>query len=486
LTLSVRHLVALPELELALIAGHEEQDREVRSVHTTDLEHPGRYVLPGELVLTNGLWLGAVEPDAWVAELGERGATALGFGLGTPHSTVPGQVIAACERRTLPLIEVPETLSFVAIADAVSASDAENQLAVFRRHLARSRTMLRGLSEGREIAFLLKILLDETRLDSTLVSPGGRIIASTGPDVRDDAGAAFVTVERDSTVFEGSGPNRRSTPSLVVWAAAADIDDEARVVANQVMDHVELAAGWRRSERQAVLGIAQELVDGLRVGAMTQSAFEARVAAVALDPRLPVAVMALGHDAERAGAALDAAGGEFAIVPTPDGVIALVQPVVEDPVTAVAAAVRHLGENPTIGDGGSGLGPLGVARSLGQATIALQLARHRPIDARVVRHDDLGSHALLLGLLDPAVLSGFREQVLGPVARWDAEHRTDLLQTVATFIEHGGRWRATAGELHIHHNTLRYRLGRFEALTGKNLANAADRLDVQLALLVLP
>jgi purine catabolism regulator len=490
LTLTVRDLVALPELELVLIAGHQEQEREVRSVHTTDLEHPARYVLPGELVLTNGLWLGAVEPDAWIGELGDSGATALGFGVGTPHPTVPEDVVAACERRTLPLIEVPETLSFVAIADAVTTSDAENERAVFRRHLARSRTMLRGLTEGRPIAFLLEILRDETGLDSTLVGPGGRIIASTRPDVLADDVRAAPTADgrprdRTATVFEGSGPNRRGTPSLVVWAAGADVDDEARVVANQVMDHVELEAGWRRSERQAVLGIAQELVDGLRAGGMTGSAFDARVAAVALDPRRPVAVMALAHDAERSAAALDAAGGKFAIVPVPDGVVALLQPSVEDPVTVVAAAIRHLGEDATIGGGGSGLGPVEVSRSLGQATLALQLARHRPIGGRVVRHDDLGSHALLLGLLDPRVLSGFREQVLGPVARWDAEHGSDLLRTVAAFIENGGRWRATAAELHIHHNTLRYRLGRVETLTGRSLANAADRLDVQIALLVL-
>jgi DNA-binding PucR family transcriptional regulator len=116
--------------------------------------------------------------------------------------------------------------------------------------------------------------------------------------------------------------------------------------------------------------------------------------------------------------------------------------------------------------------------------LALNLARHRAPGARVLRHDDLGSHALLLGLLDPDVLTGFREQVLGEVARWDAEHGTDLIRTLATFVNHAGRWRATAGELHIHHNTLRYRLGRVQRLTGRRLDDPADRLDMQIALLI--
>jgi DNA-binding PucR family transcriptional regulator len=130
------------------------------------------------------------------------------------------------------------------------------------------------------------------------------------------------------------------------------------------------------------------------------------------------------------------------------------------------------------------MGATEVARSLSEALMALNLAKGRPPGHRVVDHRDLGSHALLLALLDPEVLSGFREQVLGPVERWDLEHGTDLLQTLRAFLMNGGRWRATATDLHIHHNTLRYRLRRVELLTGRRLDEVADRLDLQIALLV--
>ena len=121
---------------------------------------------------------------------------------------------------------------------------------------------------------------------------------------------------------------------------------------------------------------------------------------------------------------------------------------------------------------------------MSEALVALNLARGRAPGDRVVGHRDLGSHALLLSLLDPDILNGFREQVLGPVERWDLDHGTDLLQTLRAFLTNGGRWRATATHLHIHHNTLRYRLRRVELLTGRRLDEVADRLDVQIALLV--
>ncbi len=72
--------------------------------------------------------------------------------------------------------------------------------------------------------------------------------------------------------------------------------------------------------------------------------------------------------------------------------------------------------------------------------------------------------------------------MLGSVERWDLDHETELLKTVRAFLTSGGRSRATATDLHIHHNTLRYRLRRVEQLTGRHLNEVADRLDVQIAL----
>ena len=477
-----------------MVTGATEQSREIRSVHTTDLQQPGRYVLPGELVLTNGLWHGEVPTDAWISELSQAGAAALGFGLGTPHGEIPADVVDACEQRSMPLIEIPEDLSFVAISDAVVAVDAEDQRSVLRQHLERSRTMLRGLSEGRGIEFLLDVLRDETGLDATLVSPSGRVLAAIGQPLSSEQAPHVATIARRRnlpsevepglTAFGSTGRTHQATPVLAVWATPSEIDDEARVVINQVTDYVELESGWRRSERQTLLGIAQEFVDLLRAGGLSSQGFDARAIAVGLDPERPITILAFAHDIGEAAAALEAVGGPFALAPLADSVIALAQPTDGDAIRTAASAIADMGGHPTLGGGGSGLGATEVARSLSEALMALNLARGRAPGNRVVSHSDLGSHALLLALLDPEVLSGFRAQVLGPVERWDLDHGTELLQTLRAFLSNGGRWRATATHLHIHHNTLRYRLRRVELLTGRHLDEVADRLDVQIALFV--
>jgi hypothetical protein len=394
----------------------------------------------------------------------------------------------------MPLIEIPEELSFVAISDAVAAAHAEDERSVLRQHLERSRTMLRSLSDGRGIEHLLDVLRNETGLDAAMVSPSGHILASAGRSLSSEQASRAATIARRRrlpseidpglTAFGSTGHARPMAPILVVWATPVEIDDEARVVINQVTDFVELESGWRRAERQTLLGIAQEFVDNLRGGGLYPQAFAARAIAVGLDPELPITVLAFAHDIGEVAAALEAVGGPFALAPQADSVIALAQPPGCDALESAASAIADMGGQPTLGGGSTGQGATEVARSLSEALAALNLARGRPLDRRIVGHRDLGSHALLLALLDPEVLNDFREQVLGPVDRWDLDHGTELLQTLRVFLMNGGRWRTTAAHLHVHHNTLRYRMRRVELLTRRRLDEVSDRLDMQIALAV--
>src|SRR3954454_17433594 len=106
-TPTVRKLADDPALGLRLLAGAGAADRTIEGAHTSDLDHPARYLLPGELVLTNGLWTENVDGDRWAAEVNTAGAAAVGFGLADHHPAVPDDLRAACETLGLPLLEVP-------------------------------------------------------------------------------------------------------------------------------------------------------------------------------------------------------------------------------------------------------------------------------------------------------------------------------------------------------------------------------------------
>lgn len=100
----------------------------------------------------------------------------------------------------------------------------------------------------------------------------------------------------------------------------------------------------------------------------------------------------------------------------------------------------------------------------------------------VVTRADADSYETLLASVPASVLRSFRDRLLGPLADYDARHNANLLPTLRSFLACDGSWSACASRLYVHVNTVRYRIGRIEALTGRNLSALPDRVDFFLAL----
>ncbi|WP_149830385.1 PucR family transcriptional regulator [Streptomyces tailanensis] len=120
---------------------------------------------------------------------------------------------------------------------------------------------------------------------------------------------------------------------------------------------------------------------------------------------------------------------------------------------------------------------------------ALEEARHarRVAAARVGRvcaagHQELASHVLLLPFVPDDVRRAFTARLLDPLRDYDRRHRAELIPTLEAFLECDGSWTRCASRLHLHVNTLRYRVGRIEQLTSRDLSRLEDKLDFFLAL----
>jgi DNA-binding PucR family transcriptional regulator len=88
----------------------------------------------------------------------------------------------------------------------------------------------------------------------------------------------------------------------------------------------------------------------------------------------------------------------------------------------------------------------------------------------------------LLDTVPAPVLRSFRERLLGPLAEYDNRHSAELLPTLRSFLACDGSWSACASRMYVHVNTVRYRIGRIEAITGRDLSALPDRVDFFLAL----
>lgn len=99
----------------------------------------------------------------------------------------------------------------------------------------------------------------------------------------------------------------------------------------------------------------------------------------------------------------------------------------------------------------------------------------------VVSERDFGPLAALISTAEKKAIRKFLDAQVGPILDHDRRHRMSLLETLKTFVEHEGRYQASADSLGIHVTTLRYRLQRLDELAGIDLTDRARRFDMHLA-----
>ncbi|MGW7515023.1 PucR family transcriptional regulator [Streptomyces sp. NPDC054796] len=124
----------------------------------------------------------------------------------------------------------------------------------------------------------------------------------------------------------------------------------------------------------------------------------------------------------------------------------------------------------------------GLRGALEEARHARRVAAARPGRVCAAGHEELASHVLLLPFVPDDVRRAFTARLLAPLHDYDRRHRAELVPTLEAFLSADGSWTRCASRLHLHVNTLRYRVGRIEQLTGRDLSRLEDKLDFFLAL----
>ena len=117
-------------------------------------------------------------------------------------------------------------------------------------------------------------------------------------------------------------------------------------------------------------------------------------------------------------------------------------------------------------------------RALREARLACAAAT--PGSSELVRFEDRPAAMLLA--TTPEATESFVRRVLGPILDLAPEDRRVLVDTARVWLAKDGSTSSAAKELHLHRNTVRYRLRRFEELTGRSLTPPIEVADVHLAL----
>jgi hypothetical protein len=359
MAITVRELLLLPHLRLSLVAGENGLGREITWVHTSDLPEPWAWLGSGELLLTNGTGLHpeAAEQARFVDRLAEAGASGLAVGLGMSGPPLTPELFARADERGLPVVTVPYTMSFTAVARAVADANAREESREDRR---------RRLGEE-----LLARLLDR-RIDPVVAEPQ---ILETGLDLA----ASVLAMSRAGPGETGAGLHRALTRARIPHL----------MLARDRMLHVVL------------------------------------------------------------------------------------------PGSAVAP-----GTVPGLADGMPAIGASGLIGGAGRLPEAAQEARWALGAAEAERRGLVryGDETSLLLPRSAAEAQAVVSRILGPLIAHDARHATAYLTTLRAVLDHDRSWQLAAGALHIHKQTLGYRIRKIEQLTGRGITRTEHLAEWWFAL----
>ncbi|MFI8521869.1 PucR family transcriptional regulator [Streptomyces sp. NPDC085481] len=524
----VDHLLRLERLDLSLVWGDQSLlGQEIAGVTATDLEDPARFLQPGEIVLSGLVWWnredGRDKADRFVSALREAGAVALLAGEET-HGEVPGELAEACRSHRIALLGVPAHTSFRAVTEAVYLRQWGELSRRPTDHYALPENVRAELGRELERGAPAGELLD--RAFAHLGMPACYLLTGSGRTVARTATAAVLPAQRAAGLLRGShGTTLRVEADDTAFDAwHLHLPDESQAPPRVLQEIAELLGRHRRrhDRRQAARGHAYaELMALVGAAYPEANAVQRALGACGLPDSGPytviVAALEPAEEGSGSGAALTealrhlpSAAYAFAVADRPGG-------------EAMAVVARHEEGHGTEGTEGtegaadvrSGLdvraelakvwsllhachpeaalhagvsepaaAPADLGRAVGQARYALASARTvHPGTAHVSGVGDLSGLQLLLAGIPGDVRAVYRDSVLGPLLRTGRASNAVLLETLEVFLANNCSWARTAEALHLHVNTVHYRIQRIESLTGRDLSRLDQKLDVHAALL---
>ncbi|WP_269856082.1 PucR family transcriptional regulator [Streptomyces sp. RPT161] len=509
----VEDLLGLESLDLRLLwADHELLTQEITGVTATDLEDPSRFLQRGELVLTGLVWWspdgGSNKADRFVSALRTNGAAALLAGEET-HGFVPAPLVEACRAHRIALLSVPAHTNFRTITDAVylrrwgdlnrKASNAQALPEPVRRQLADL------LAQKAPIGDVLTCSFSHLEgVTCAVVSATGRTLATT-PDTaapNPTAVRSSLTKASAATIPLGSS----ASPYDALFLRVPELDQAPPRVLAEIADvlgerlaDARIAATSQRERADHLVSLISHPIDA-------PSAITAALTACGLPTHQPTAVVAArvtgaaeGQEAAWAAGALGEAlshmdANTFAVGSARNGeAIAVVTGstlgdlaehlhTIWPTLHAIAPqALVHAGIGPTAAT------PNGLSSSFAQARFALSAAQSaEPTTSALRAAEHMTTLTDLLAGIPTEVRTAFRERLLAPLIAQDEKTDGALMETLEVFLAHDGSWTRSAEALHVHVNTVHYRLQRIEQLTGRDLSRLTDRLDLRAALLCDP
>ncbi|WP_311922324.1 PucR family transcriptional regulator ligand-binding domain-containing protein [Microbispora sp. H10836] len=471
---TVEDLLRSPALQLRVLAGERGLGRSVSWAHVSELEDPTPWLLGAEVIMTTGIGVprAAAAQRAYLERLDDAGVAALALSAGLHVPPLRRAFLDAAEERGFPVLEVPLAVPFIAIAQEVAAAvqeDARQRLGAQLQVFGALRWLA---SEGLDTAGLFRRLERLSGYEIFLSTPQGRPllpgVPAPPPSVRLPASA-----DAPPTI-PGGFALPVPAPGGPAGFLVAFEREGARPAGLAVVQHIATVAALRvamvRSERETLRRQGAETLAELLQDVLDPETARRRLALMGLPPDRDVVLLVVRDAADDAVVRALAEHPHLMLRRHRDLYV----------LTAAAVATAELEAVPGIAAGVSRPVTSGSSLRVAQREALWAASRAAEAGRPLVAYGEDTTGRWLPD--DVGVLAALVEHVLGDVLRYDAEHGSDLITSVRTWMERDRRVDDAARALHVHPNTLSYRLRRFGALTGRDLSATGDFAEVWLAI----
>jgi purine catabolism regulator len=469
--LTVEDLLRSPALQLRVLAGEAGLSRSVSWAHVSELDDPTPWLLGAELIMTTGLGVprAAARQRAYLERLDDAGVSALALSAQLHVPPLHPAFFEAAESRGMPVLEVPLAVPFIAVSQEVAAAlqeDASHRLGAQLQVFGALRWMA---LEGLDTASLFRRLERLSGYDLYMCTPQGRALL---PGVPVPALDVLPTEPDAPPTIPGGFVLPVSAPGGPAGFLAAFEREGARPAGLAVVQHIATVAALQvamsRHEHETLRREGAETLAELLQDVLDPPAARRRLARLGLPlEEDTVLLVARGAPDEVLRRALD--GLPHLMLRRGDEHYLLGSPALGEAVAGV----------PGVRAGASRPFPPGESMRLVQREALWAVAQAAESGKPLVHYGDDTTGRWLPD--DPATLAALVDHVLGEVLAYDRAHDTRLLASVRVWMERDRHTDAAAAALHIHPNTLAYRLRRFAALTGRDLSSSSAFAEVWLA-----
>ncbi len=488
--LTLGDVLAQGDLGLSLVSGEASASgRLVAGAHSIEIDDPVRWLEPDWILLTTGLRLhdNPRRQRKLVADAADGGLAAIGFG---QHDTdsVPPAMLKAALAADFPVFTVPHAVSLRLVATFVTSALADSRFLTLRRSEAAQTYLIDALSEARPAQVLIERLARLVDARAVFFTPDGQVDFASDDEPSDAIWELLKTQEPDFQEVQApsgetvlAGPVRGAEYTYGWLAVVLPPGQVPMPLVRRVARNAQhlLAVPFQarltavEEERAARARLLWAAIDNRDLASHDEIAGKAAALGLDLDESAWLCVARDQIPIASVETTLRIARLPY-LLGERDGLVSvLVQGSRKRVIDWVSSAVDQ---------------PIGIGRPMAavsdapmafrDAQLALLKAERAADDERICEFESLGfAERLLLGRpsheLAPDVEGRFAK----------IRERPDLHETLVTYLMSDLDVNATAELMHLHPNSVRYRLRRIEESVGAPLTKVSVLVDLYLEVL---